>query len=186
VTRPPGGDDLHLELTDDARLAEEIATRTERRSRTERAAELATWAGTLHDLAEREVAAVIRLDGGRSYRGTIAAVGVDHVAIRTVGGTLALLLRAAIRAVRPEPGLRAPVATGDRERSVGRALEEILLRLSEDGTRVALGLQGLDEPLSGHVLGLGEDVITLGVDAGEQGIVYLPAAALRAVIVEGW
>jgi len=184
VTLSFGEDDPHLGFADDARLAEEIATRAERRSRTERAADIATWAGTLHDLAEREVAAVIRVDGGRSYRGRIAAVGVDHVAIRTIGGTLALLLREAIRAVRPEPGLRAPVATGDRERSVGQSLEEILLRLSEDGTRVALGLQGLDEPLSGHVLGFGEDVVTLRVDAGDQGIVYLPVAALRAVIVE--
>ena len=186
MTRPVAEADPHLAFTDEARLAEEIATRAERRSRTERAAEVATWAGTLHDLAERELAAVIRLDGGRSYRGRIAAVGVDHIAIRTSGGTLALVLREAIRAVRPEPGLRAPVATGDRERSVGRNLEEILLRLSEDGIRVSLVLQGLDEPLSGHVLGLGEDVITLRVEAGDQGIVYLPAAALRAVIVEGW
>jgi hypothetical protein len=185
MSRRSGEDDPHLHLTDDARLADEIATRAERRSRAARAADLATWAGTLHDLAEREVAAVVRIDGGRSYRGTIEAIGVDHVAIRTSGGTLALLLREAIRAVRPQPGLRAPVATGDRQRSVGRTLLEILFRLAEDGTRVALGLQGLEEPLAGHVVGLGEDVITLRIEAGDQGIVYLPTAALREVILEG-
>ncbi|MEX2549505.1 MAG: hypothetical protein WD638_04700, partial [Nitriliruptoraceae bacterium] len=174
MSRRPGEHDPHLDLTDDARLAEEIATRAEGRSRAERAAEIATWAGTLHDLAERGIAAVVRLDGGRAYRGAIEAIGVDHVAVRTSGGTVALLLREAIRAVRPQPGLRAPVATGDRHRSVGRTLPEILLRLAEDGTRVALGLEGLDEPLTGRVLGLGEDVITLQVDAGDQGVVYLP------------
>lgn len=184
MSRPLREDDPHLELADDARLAEEIVTRAERRSRTERAAELATWAGTLHDLAEREVAAIIRLDGGRSYRGRITAVGVDHVAVRTSGGALVLLLRQAIRAVRPQPGLRAPVAMGDRQRSVGRTLEEILLRLAQDGTRVALGLAGLDEPLAGHVLGFGEDVVTLRVEAGEHGIVYLPSSALRVILVE--
>jgi len=96
-----------------------------------------------------------------------------------------VLVRAsAIRSLRPEPGSAAAVAAGDRERSEGRTLVEVIGRLVEEGARVVLGLQGVDDPLAGVLLGLGEDVITLRVEPGEAGVVYVPTAAVGELLLD--
>ena len=181
--RPPD-QDAFVELGDDARLGEEVAARTERSQRLTRASELASWAGTLEDLAERRVEVVVVLEGGRAYRGALVAVGLDHVALRTPGGQLALLRTSTLRAVRPEPSTPAPVATGDRERSHGRRLADVLDRLAEGRERVVLGLRGVDDRLAGQLLGMGADVVTLRVEAGTAGVVYLPLDAVGEVVLD--
>ena len=176
--------DAFLELGDAARVDEEIAARGERRSRLARAREVATWIGTLRDLAEHRQPAIVTLAGGRSYRGALVAVGRDHVAVRSSGGQLALLRTSAIRSLRPEPGSAAAIATGDRERSEGRTLVEVIERLVEDRARVVLGLQGVDELLPGVLLGLGEDVISLRAEPGETGLAYVPTRAVRELLLD--
>ncbi len=180
----PPDRDHYLELGDDARLAEEVAARSERRSRLLRASEVATWAGTLEDLVERRSPVVIRLAGNRSYRGALVALGRDHVAVRTSAGQVALLSTAAIRSVRPEPGAAPAPATGDRERSQGRTLAEALERCTEEARRIVLGLEGVDELLAGAVIALGEDVVTFRVDARDHGVLYLPMHAVREILLD--
>lgn len=180
----PPDPDRYLELGDHARLAEEITARSERRSRLLRASEVATWTGTLEDLAERRSPVVVRLAGGRTYRGTLVALGRDHVALRTPGGQVALVSTSVIRSVRPEPDAAAAPATGDRERSEGRTLGEVLERCTEESTRIALGLDGLDDLLAGEVIALGEDVVTFRVDARDHGVLYLPLHGVREIVVD--
>lgn len=176
--------DAFLELGDAARVDEEIAARGERRSRLSRAREVATWVGTLEDLAEQRQRAIVRVAGGRSYLGDLVALGRDHVAVRSTGGQVVLIRASAIRSLRPEPGSAAAVAAGDRERSEGRTLVEVIGRLVEERARVVLGLQDVDELLAGVLLGLGEDVITLRVEPGEAGVVYVPTAAVRELLLD--
>jgi len=183
VSWPPDRD-RYLEFGDRARLVEEIAARSEERSRLLRASEIATWAGTLEDLAERRSTVVVRLSGGRNHRGALVALGRDHVAVRTPGGQLALLATSAIRSLRPEPGTAAAPATGDRERSAGRTLAEILDRCREENTRIVVGLEGVDEPLTGEVVALGEDVVTFRVDAQDHGVLYVPLDAVSAIVMD--
>lgn len=179
--RPPEPDP-YVELSDDAALREAIASRDERRGRRDRAAELATWTGTLRDLAERAVPVVVRTGGDRVHRGSLAAVGLDHLAIRLVNGTVVLVATDTVRSVRPEPGHPAPVATGDRERSQDRTLIEALGRLVEERREVVISLRDVADLLPGEVVGMGEDVITVRLEGGEQGTVYLPATAIREVV----
>lgn len=176
------GRDPYLELGDAARHAEAVASRSERRSRLERASETATWRGTLRDLAERRLPVTVRIDGGASRRGSLVAIGADHLALRAGTGQLVLLRLDAVQLVRPEPGLSAPVATGDRERVQGQRLATVLAALVEDRTRIQLGCVGLDEPVVGELVGLGEDVLTVEVDAADRGTVYLPLAVVSEVV----
>lgn len=180
----PPDRDRYLELGDRARLAEEIAARSERRSRLLRASEVATWAGTLEDLAERRAPVIVRLAGSRTHRGALVALGRDHIAVRTPSGQVALLSTAAVRSVRPEPGAAAPLATGDRERSEGRTLAEVLERCAEERRRLVLGLDGVDDLLAGEVVALGEDVVTFRVDARDHGVLYLPMHGVSEIVVE--
>jgi hypothetical protein len=176
--------DPYLGLTDEARVRAAVMARSAERQRRERAAELATWVGTLRDLAEREVAVVVRVVGDHAHRGRLAAIGVDHVAIGLGSGTLALVSLAAVRSVRPEPGRPAPVAMGDRERSQDRTLLEVLDHVLADHGRVAIGLLDLADPLTGVLIGLGEDVLTVRVDGAGRDVVYAPSAAVREVLLD--
>lgn len=185
MSGPLGGpDDPYVALGDDARQAGEVAARSERRSRLERAGEVATWRGTLRDLAERRSRISVRLADGGVRRGSLTAVGADHLAVRTSAAQLLLILLDSVRTIRPEPGSPAPVATGDRDRVEGRRLVEVLAELVEERARILLRCDGMDEPLVGDLVGLGEDVLTFRVDGVDHGTVYLPLDAVTEVVAE--
>jgi hypothetical protein len=176
--------DPYLDLADDAAHEAAVRARTEQREREERAAEVATWMGTLRDLAERGVAVSLRARSGRIHRGALVGLGTDHVAVRLHAGSLVLVSLAATRTVRPEPGELAPAAMGDRDRAQDRTLVEALARLVEERRPVMLVVRDVEDPLQGEVLGLGEDVLTLRLRGGDRGTVYLPLAAVDEVAVE--
>jgi hypothetical protein len=176
--------DPYVELADEATHEAAIRARAEQREREERAAEVATWIGTLRDLAERQVAVSLRARSGRVHRGVLVGVGTDHVALRLHAGSLVLVSLTATRTVRPEPGEPAPAAMGDRDRAQDRTLVEALARLVEERRHVVLAVRDVEDPLQGEVLGLGEDVLTLRLRGGDRGTVYLPLAALDEVAVE--
>lgn len=179
MNRPPDHDP-YVELADDAAVHEAIAARTERRDRLQRATEIATWTGTLRDLAERAVPVVVRTSGDRLHRGTLAAVGIDHLAVRLVNDTVVLVALDTVRSVRPEPGRLAPIATGDRARSQDRTLVDALGRLVDDRRDIVIALRDVADLQVGQIVGLGEDVVTMRF---EHGTAYLPLAAIREVIV---
>ena len=180
----PAARDPFLVLEDDARQGAEAAARAERRSRLERASELATWRGTLRDLTERQLPVSLHLAGPRARRGRLVALGADHLGLRTPAGQLVLVRLDAVRTLRPEPGLSAPAATGDRDRIDGRRLVEVLATVVEDRQRVALGCDGSQEPLVGELAALGEDVLTMQLDGAQRSVVYLPLAAVSEVVLD--
>lgn len=176
--------DPYVELADDAAHEAAVRARAEERALRETAAELATWVGTLRDLAEARRTVTVHLAAGRTHRGRIVAVGVDHIGLETERGALALLRLTAIRLVRTEPERPAPPATGDRARAQDRTLLEALDRLVDRGARVALVLDGDREPLVGRLLALGEDVLTLRLDGAGGNAVYAPIGAVAEVLLD--
>jgi hypothetical protein len=184
VSWTPPARDPYLDLADDAAHAAAVRARSEQRRREERAAEVATWVGTLRDLAERRAAVVVRGRAGRVHRGALVAVGLDHVALRLAAGSLVLLALDAVRAVRPEPGQPAPPAMGDRDAAQDRTLPEVLHRLVEERRTVVVVLRDVPDPLRGEVVGFGEDVVTLTLRDASPATVYLPLAAVDEVVLE--
>jgi hypothetical protein len=182
--RPPEPDPF-VELTDRAALRDAVTERERERGRRERAAEVATWEGTLRDLAERGMYVVVRTAGDLVHRGVLLAVGIDHVAMRLANGATVLLAGDTVCSVRPEPGSTAPVAMGDRERSQDRTLVETLALMIEDGPELSLGLRGAADPVAGTILGLGEDVVTVRMSGGDRPVAYVPVAAIREIVVPG-
>jgi hypothetical protein len=179
----PPARDRFVELADEAAHEAAVRARAEQRSREERATEVASWVGTLRDLAERRLPVSLRASSGRVHRGALVAVGTDHVVLQLHAGTLALISLAATRAVRPEPGRTAPPVMGDRESAQDRTLIEAFARVVEDRRPVVLVIRDLEDPLQGEVIGLGEDVVTLRLEGGDRGTVYVPLAAVDEVVV---
>jgi hypothetical protein len=175
--------DPFVELSDEAVQQRAVRARTEARSRRDVAAAVATWTGTLRDLAESGRAVTVLAGSGRTHRGTIAAVGVDHVAIALEPDGTALLRLDALRAVRPEAGADTPPAMGDRPWAQDQHLWSWLERLSERDVRVGLVLDGTAEPVYGRLQAVGEDVLTLRLDGRDRGLVYVPDAAVSEVLL---
>lgn len=184
MNAPDRPDDAFLRLEDDARHAAEVAARSERHQRLQRASELATWAGTLEDLAERRLPVVLQVAGGRSFRGSLVAAEPDLVALRSDAGQLVIARAAAVRVLRPQPGIPVAVATGDRQRVRGRRLVELLQELSEERTRVLLGLDAIEEPLAGRLRAVGEDVLTLELEGQPRALAYLPVVAVQDLVLD--
>lgn len=184
MTSPGPSDDAFLTLEDDARHAAEVAARSERHQRLQRASEVATWAGTLEDLAERRLPVILQVAGGRAHRGRLVAAESDLVALRSDAGQLVVVRADAVRLLRPSPGEPVAVATGDRQRVVGRRLVEVIQELTEERARVTLGLDGGAEPVSGRLRALGEDVVTLELDASPRALAYLPLRAVQEVVLD--
>lgn len=180
--QPPTPDPI-VGLTDDERQRAAIEARLAAREHRDRAAELATWVGTLRDLAERRSPVVVRVAGDRVHRGALVAVGLDHVAVRLGSGTVVLVAQPTIRAVRPEAGRGPERALGDRERSQDRTLVEVLERIGEDGRDVALVLRDVADPLPGRVVSIGEDVVSIRVAGEQPDAILVPVEAIAEVVV---
>jgi hypothetical protein len=179
--QPPERDPL-VDLADDAAQQVAVRARQEERDRRERAAELATWVGSLRDLAERGVLVAVTSGSGRVHRGSLIAVGVDHIAIRQAAGSVVLVALTALRMVRPEPGGPGVAATGDREHAQDRTLIEALSRRAEERGEVAIYLADVADGLQGEVLGFGEDVVTIRLAGRDRGMVYVPIGAVEEVL----
>jgi hypothetical protein len=188
-TKEPGREqvtsDPYLELTDEAVQERAVQARSEARRRREVAATVATWVGTLRDLAESRRTVTLLGASGRVLRGVLVAVGTDHVAIALDPDGLALLRSDRLSAVRPEPSPDTPPAMGDRSWSQDRPFEAWLEHLLELDERVGVVLDGSDEVVHGRLLALGEDVATLRLDGQDRGLLYARVASVSEVLVPG-
>jgi hypothetical protein len=181
--RRPVVADPFVSLTDEAAQQRAVRARAEERSRREVAAAVATWVGTLRDLAEAGRTVTVLTGSGRAHRGVLMAVGIDHVALAVEPDGTALLRFDALRAVRPEALPASPPAMGDRSWSQDRDLSTWFERLHELQARVGLVLDGAPEALHGRMLAFGEDVLTLRLDGRDRGLVYVRVAAVSEVLV---
>lgn len=180
---PTGEPDAYLAFTDEATHRAAVASRIEERDRRDRASEVATWLGSLRDLAERGLEVSLVCAAGRAHRGALVAVGPDHVGLRLATGALVLVALDTVRAVRPEPGHRGDAAMGDRGHPADRTLVDVLEDLALRDGSVAVRLRDVVDPVNGTVLGLGDDVLTLRLDTAQRETMIVPLDAVAELLV---
>lgn len=184
--RGPGpGPDPYLALSDAASQEHAVEERRRLREQLDRAADVATWVGTLRDLAESRSPVTLSVVGGRTRRGAVTAVGSDVLVVATPAGDRLLIRLDQVRAVYIEssassasPGAGPAPARGHRGPASPRRFLTVLSSAVEHDPLVSLWLEGLPDPLRGRVLGMGEDVLSLRPGEGGHGVVQLPTAAI--------
>jgi hypothetical protein len=172
--------DPFAELADRARAEAASRARRRERSLTQQAAEAATLAGTLLDLAEAGSPVVIRTAAGRTHRGDIVSVGRDYCRVAVAGGTVYVALGAVV-AVRPERRHPSPAA-GDRPPPLDLHLGEALARLAPERPRIMV-VAGTGEALSGELVAVGVDVLTLTLGGTRRDVCYVALGRLEEVFV---
>ena len=166
-----------------ARVDEAVEARSREAFLRRSAAEGATFAGVLLDLAEQGGPVLVSLSGGRRHRGRIRAVGADFVVLETDGAGQVLVAERGIVAVRPEAGARD--LSGDRPLALGAELADALAIAAEDRPRVLVVVAGDPDGLAGELRGVGRDVVVLRLDGAGRPTAYVPMANLVAVTVAG-
>jgi hypothetical protein len=167
------------ELLDDARADDLASARSKERWLRRQATESATVAGTLLDLAERGAPVSIGVVGGRRHDGTVLAIGTDVVLLAERNDRVAIPV-ASIATFRPVPGAGGRAATGDRPPAVDVGFVELLARVVDDQPDVAISLV-TGEVVSGRLLAVGADVVSVRVAAGDDGVAYCSASAVSSV-----
>ncbi|MDQ3146827.1 MAG: hypothetical protein M3R01_07820 [Actinomycetota bacterium] len=177
-------DDPLYDLLDEEAAATRRAARVRERWLRRAAEESATFAGTLLDLAEAGAAVTIHLQGGQRRGGRVVGLGADFVALRAVygaGGEDRWIRLAAITRVRVEPGSASVAAEGDRPAPTEVDLLGVLADAAADASPVVLSVG--DETLSGRIVAVGTDVISIRSDDGPRSITYVSATSLCEVVV---
>jgi hypothetical protein len=153
----------------DQRVGQAATARSRERWLRQQAAETATMVGTLVDLAEEgaDVAVVV---GARTVTGRLTGVGRDGFVVAEPSGAATVVPLARLGALRVA-GRRSGTgeASGERRAAGEWRVTDALAALAADRSQVRLGLTG-GETMTGTVLSVGEDVMTL----------QLPADGLRA------
>lgn len=135
------------------------------------AAETATLAGALIDLAERSAPVTLETIGGR-YEGQVEVVSTGLCALRRADGGVVLVALSAVTA------LRGPdvVASGDRTPTLELDMAAALSALAADRNEVTVALAGGAEA-TGLVQTVGVELMCL---AGDQGSVLIALDAVAA------
>jgi hypothetical protein len=169
------------DLIDAARGDEAASARARERWLARQAEASATLVGSLVDLAEAGAPIAITCVGARTITGTMRAVGTDVVVVAERGGDSVLVRIGAIALVRPAPG-GAPVdaARGDRAAALDLTLVELLDRLAGERPDVAVSLDTADV-VSGALVAVGADVLTVRLAAGDGGVAYVSASSVSSV-----
>lgn len=167
--------DAFDELADEARAGEDVRQRAAARWLLRSAAESATFAGTLVDLAERGDHVAVRTRSGRTHRGSISAVGADFVVVADT-----YVRVAAVVAIRGGP---ASAATGDRAVPRDVPLSAVLAERAVDRPVVVVVPDAGGEPVRGELRSAGVDVLTVVLDDGSA--CHIPLTAVSEVLVVG-
>jgi hypothetical protein len=118
--------------------------------------------------------------GGRRHRGVVVAVGNRFVVLSTGSRRPVLMTFDGLAWVRAAPGEGVPPA-GDRTPVLGRSVAEAIEELAGDSRRLQLvpGDPGL--AVTGEIVAVGRDVVTVRVDGEPGGLVYVRLDALTEV-----
>lgn len=171
--------DPWVELLDAGRVREAGAARARRRWLETAAAEGATLAGVLLDLAERGATASVGIAGGGPVSAAVAGVGADVVVLDRGHGSLVLVPLRAVTAVRPLDG---PLPLGDRPTPDGPSLVDLLARSGEREEVVALRLAD-GTTVAGVVEVAGADVLRVRAEDPTLGTTYVSVASIGEAAV---
>ena len=173
-----------IDLLDEGRAAEVRAARARERALRRMAEEGAHLAGTLIDLAERQSPVAVATVAGRRHHGVVVGVGGDYCALRTDGGVELLLCLDALTTVRPAPGERHVVASGERRSPTDHLLLEVLGRAAGDRRTVSL-VTRTGEVVAGELRAVGKDVVSLSLHGSVGDTCYVAATALSEAFFAG-
>lgn len=175
--------DPTVDLRDRATVDDAVATRRSRRQLEHVESELATFVGTLRNLAERGVGLTVACEDDRRFQGVVLAVATDHVVMATPAGQRVHLLLDAVHAVHVEPEATAGIPRSSRDAAQDLLLLERMARWLDDRPDVALFLAGRPEPVSGRLVAVGEDVVTISRDHDDQPT-WVAASAVRCIAID--
>lgn len=163
----------------DGRVDEAARARARQHWLERQAAEGATLAGVMTDLAERGDGVTITTVGARRLTGPIVALGADFVVVRDdrLGDGFVPLAR--VGAVRSAPGQRLPV--GDRSVASTATLVSALAQLAIPRPDVSVEAGG--DRLNGALLSVGADVATLTLDGPRRDRVHVHLAAIDHLLI---
>lgn len=168
---------------DEGRAEEAARARGRERWARQVAAEAATFAATMLDLAEHGEHVTLTTIAGRSHQGFLRAVGADFLQLQTPAGLPLYVRTEAVLAVRPARGTRRDEATGERDTAAAPTLHEVLALAVGDRPRVHVRA-GTAEPLAGELRAVGDDVLSLRLEE-TRATVYVRLAAVTEVAVVG-
>ena len=166
-------------LLDEARSDAQAQARERERWLRRQATESATMVGTLLDLAESDVPLAISVLGGRRHDGRVVGLATDVVVLLDRGEHVAVRIDA-IAVARPAPGAAGVLATGDRPAALDVGFTELLGRLVDEQPDVAIAFRTGDS-LTGQLVAVGADVLTIRVAAGPDGIAYCSPTAVSSI-----
>lgn len=166
----------------EARVEEAAASRSREGWLRQAAAEDATLAGTLVDLAERGAPTVLTMRSGRRLRAAIWRVGADCVAVRLDDRRVSWLALAAVAAIGAEPGGHT-LPTGTRRVESEVTLVDVLGDLVADQATVAVFLGDMTDPLRGRLVGGGRDIVRLVSSGATSDEVVIAVQAVSEVVL---
>ena len=166
-----------IELLDEGRAGELRAARAGERALRRMTEEGAHLAGTLVDLAERGAEVAIATVAGRHHHGVVVGVGGDYCVLWTQSGAEIHIRLDAVSTVRPHPGERHDVASGERRPVTGGLLIDVLGRVAGERHRVCLVTRSGDV-VAGELRGVGADVLSVSLGSGPGDTCYVAAAAV--------
>jgi hypothetical protein len=152
------------------------------------AAEEATWAGLVADLAERRAEVTVQLAGGRARRGRLLAFGLDFLLLAgpdiSRSSVPVMVALSAVTALRHEAGDAQPGPSEPRPGPEPATLAQLLGRLAPGRPRLRVALAG-GETLTGDLDSVGEDMMAIRAAAPEPRVTYLRLAAVVDVSLLG-
>ena len=159
------------------RVARAAAERSRARSLAAQSAATATWAGVLVDLAERaaDVSAAV---AGTRIQGRLVGVARDFCVIESPGGHPAVIRLDAITELSATGG---STPGGSRPPASPLALVDVLEAAAGEASPVTL--HTASGTVTGELLALGEDVVTLRDPGPSRRQVHVPLAAVAACIL---
>jgi hypothetical protein len=170
--------DPWLQLLDAGRIEEAGAARSRRRWLEAAAAEGATLAGVLVDLAERRADVVLGTGGGAVLSGTVVGVGADVVVLDRRTGPLHLIPLREVATLRVDGAL----PLGDRPAPDAPHLVDLLARSGEREEVVVLRLTDRTT-VSGVVEVAGRDVVRVRPEDPALGATYVSVTSIGEAAV---
>jgi hypothetical protein len=167
-----------------ARAREATDARSRERSLRRQAAEEATLAGHLMDLAEAGSTVILRTTTGRRHHGAVVAVGYDFVSVSSPTGRTVYVAIDAVAVVQPTArARRSPEALGSaRPVTTELTLAEALREAAADRPRAQLRLRGgPEDALTGELRSVGLDVLGIVTDGDPTAPAYVRLASVSEI-----
>lgn len=172
--------DPHLELLDEARQAQAVADRSQRRLLAEADDQDATFLGSLEELAESGATVVLETTVGRVVRGHVRALAADHVVVESEHGSAWVRL-GAVTVLRASRQSTVRAGGGERPSRPAVPFADSLRSLVEERASVEVAFEG-GASARGVAIAAGRDVLTLRNPAtGERSLAHLQRAAVVLV-----